>query len=119
MKNNTRPHHLGDPKEVYKSDLQSPLEPHNEEEDKATPFGCEPENLVKEKATIVSLHEDEMPRYDILSYLCNDHISLQPSKIPPTSHHGSYFAEDSKVDLYVENKIFVVDPCHKKNGLIF
>ena len=31
-----------DPKEFYKSYLQSPLESHNEEEDKATPLGCEP-----------------------------------------------------------------------------
>ena len=48
-----------DPKKDYKSDLQSPIEPHNEKEDKATPLGCEPENLVEEKATIVSLHEED------------------------------------------------------------
>ena len=36
------------PKEYYESYLQSPIEPHNEEEDKATPLGCEPENLVEE-----------------------------------------------------------------------
>ena len=35
------------PKEDYKSDLQSPLEPHNEEEDKDTPLRCEPDNLVE------------------------------------------------------------------------
>ena len=35
-------------KEVYKSYLQSPLEPHNEEKDKATPLRCESENLVEE-----------------------------------------------------------------------
>ena len=28
-----------DPKEVYKLDLQSPLEPHNDEEDRDTPLG--------------------------------------------------------------------------------
>ena len=43
------------PKEVHKSDLQSPFEPHNEDENKATPLGCEEEILVKEKATIVSI----------------------------------------------------------------
>ena len=62
--------------------------------------------------------EDEMPRYDVLSNLCKDHISLQPSKIPSTSHHGSDFAEDSKADLYDENDFCVVDPYHKKNGPI-
>ena len=71
-----------EPKEYYKSNLQSPLEPHNEQEDKATPLGCEPENSVEEKATIVSLHEedeDEMPRYDVISDFFKVHISLQPS----------------------------------------
>ena len=29
------------PKEVYKSNLQSPSKPHNEDENKATPLGCE------------------------------------------------------------------------------
>ena len=42
-------------------------------------------------------------------------IHLKPLEIPSTSHHGSDFAEDSKADLYVENEICVVDPCHKKN----
>ena len=42
----------------YKSYLQSPLEPHKEEENKATPLGCEPENLVEEKATLISLQKD-------------------------------------------------------------
>ena len=36
-----------DPKEENKSELQSPQEPHKEVEDKATPLGCEPENLVE------------------------------------------------------------------------
>ena len=35
------------PKEIYKSDLQSPLEFHKEE-DKATPLVSEPESLVEE-----------------------------------------------------------------------
>ena len=59
-----------------------------------------------------------MPRYDILSNLCNDHISLQPSDLTSTSHHGSHFTEYSKADLYVENEICVVDPCHKKSSII-
>ena len=76
---------------------------------------------MEEKVTIVSLHgddEDKMARYDLLYDLCKYHISLQPSEIPSTSHHGSDFAEDSKVDLYVENEFCGVVPCHKKNGLI-
>ena len=48
---------VSDPKGDCKSKLQSPLEPHKEEEDKATPLGCEPKNLV-EQATIVPLHEE-------------------------------------------------------------
>ena len=42
-----------DPKGDYKLELQSPLEPHKEEEDKATLLGCEPVNLVEDKATKV------------------------------------------------------------------
>ena len=34
------------------------MDPDKEEEDKATPLGCEEENLVEEKATLVSLWED-------------------------------------------------------------
>ena len=47
-----------DPKEYYKSELQSPLEPQKEEENKAISFGCELENLVEEKAIKVSVQED-------------------------------------------------------------
>ena len=47
-----------DPKEVHKSDLQSPSEPHNEDENNATPLGCEAEILEEEQATIVSVQED-------------------------------------------------------------
>ena len=43
------------PKEDYKSELQSPQEPHKEEEDKATLLECEPENLVEEQVTRVSV----------------------------------------------------------------
>ena len=43
-----------DPKEYYKSELQSPLEPHKEE-DRATPLGCELDKLVEENSTIVTL----------------------------------------------------------------
>ena len=44
-----------DPKEVHKSDLQSPFESHNEDENKATPLGCEAEILMEEQDTIVSV----------------------------------------------------------------
>ena len=33
---------VSDPKEAHKSDLQSPPDPHNEEENKATLLRCEP-----------------------------------------------------------------------------
>ena len=36
------------PNEYHKSELQSPLEPHKEEENKAIPLGCEPKKLVEE-----------------------------------------------------------------------
>ena len=42
-----------DPKGDYKSELQSPWEPHKEEEDSAMLLGCEPEILVEEQATKV------------------------------------------------------------------
>ena len=41
------------PKYYYKSELDSPQEPHTEEEIKSTPLGCEAEILVEEQATIV------------------------------------------------------------------
>ena len=110
-----------DPKEFYKSYLQSPLESHNEEEDKATPLGCEPYNLVEEKATIVPLHkgeEYEIPRYDVLPDMYKDHILLQIYEIAFSSYHGSSFVEDSKADRYVGNEVCVVDPCKKKDGNI-
>ena len=47
-----------------------------------------------------------------------DHMLFQPSKIPSTSHHGSDFAKNPKADLYVENELGVVDPCHNKNSPI-
>ena len=70
---------------------------------------------------MVSIHEedeDEIPMYDVLYYLCKDHISLQTLEIHSTSYHGSDFAKDSKVFWYVENEIFFVDPCHKKDCLM-
>ena len=76
---------------------------------------------MEEKATIVSLQEDdedEIPRNDVLSNFCKDHISFQPSEIPSTSYHGSDFATNSKVGRYVENEICVVDPFHKKDDLM-
>ena len=48
-----------DPKGDYKLELQSPLEPHKEEEYRATPLQCEPEILVEEDATIVSVQEED------------------------------------------------------------
>ena len=62
--------------------------------------------------------EAEMPRHENLSDFCIDHMSFQPSKIPSTSHHGSEYAGNSKVDVYVEDEFCVVGSCHKKNGHI-
>ena len=56
---------------------------------------------MEEKATIVSLHEedeDEIPIYEVISDFCKGQISLQPSDIPSTSYHGSDFSTDSKAD---------------------
>ena len=55
----------------------------------------------------------------MLSDLCIDHMPFQPSEIPSTSHHGSDFVENSKVDLHDENEFCVVDPCHKKSSIIW
>ena len=49
---------VSDPKQVGKSYLQSPPEPQNEEENKATLLRCEPENLLEEQATKVSIHKE-------------------------------------------------------------
>ena len=70
-----------DPKYVHKSDLQSPSEPHNEDEHKATSLGREAEILVEEKATIVSVQEDgNVKNMDNKSYdFCIRHVHLQPS----------------------------------------
>ena len=68
--------------------------------------------------TLLQHDEDEMPRNEVLSDFCKGHMPFQPLEIPSTSHHGSDFAENSKVDLYVENEFCVVDPCHNKNSLI-
>ena len=67
---------VSNPKEVHKSYLQSPLEPHNEEEDKATPLGCERGKSVEEKATIVSLHEEGniKDEYDKSYDFCSSHV---------------------------------------------
>ena len=110
--------------------MKSSSELPNEVEDKPPPVGCELENL-KDKnmmqrdahssdfCTLLQHDEDEIPRHEVIYYFFKDHMSFQPSEIPSTSHHGSDFAENSKVDLYGENDFCVVDPCHKKNGLIF
>ena len=68
------------PKEEYKSELQSPDEPHKEEEDNATPLGCKEENLVEEKATLVSLREDGKVKNmdNKISYFCGIHVHLKP-----------------------------------------
>ena len=86
-----------DTKEVHKSYLQSHLEPHNEEEDKATPLGCEPENLVEEHATIVSLHEEGNIKnvYDKDSDFYSSHVYLQPYD-PWEDEKSSLAYEDCK-----------------------
>ena len=70
-----------DPKEVHKSYLQSPFETHNEDENKATPLGCEAEILLEEKATIVSVQEDgNVKNMDNKSYnFCSSPVHLQTS----------------------------------------
>ena len=69
-----------DPKEEYKSELWSSQEPCKEEEDKATLPGCEAENLVEEKDTLVSLREDgNVKNMDDKGYdFCSNHYYLQP-----------------------------------------
>ena len=67
-----------DPKEVYISYLQSPPEPQNAEENKATPLRCEPEYLVEEQATKVYVQkEDKVNKMnDKSSDFCNSHVHL-------------------------------------------
>ena len=56
------------------------MEPHKEEENKATLLGCELENLVEEKPTSVSLWEDgKMNKMDDKgSDFFSRHVYLQP-----------------------------------------
>ena len=70
-----------DPKDVHKSDLQSPFETHNEDENKATLLGCEAEILLEEQATIVSVQEDGNVKNmdNNSSNFCSIHVHLQPS----------------------------------------
>ena len=72
---------------------------------------------MEEQSTIVPTHEYETPMYDVISDFCKDPISLQPSDLPSTQYHGSDFAKYYNVDLYVENGICVVDPCHNQDDL--
>ena len=71
---------VSDTKEVQKSDLQSPPEPHNEEENKATPLRCELENLVEEQATKLFVQKEDKVNNmnDKRSYFCNSHVHLHP-----------------------------------------
>ena len=69
-----------DPKEEYKSDLQPPPEPQNEEENKATLLRCEKTNLVEEQATQVFVQKDDkMKNMDSnISDFCSRHVHPQP-----------------------------------------
>ena len=86
-----------DPKEVHKSYLQSPSEPHNEDENKATPLGCEAEILVEERATIVSVQEDGNVKNmdNNSSNFCSSHVHLQPYD-PCKDKKSSLASEDCK-----------------------
>ena len=86
-----------DPKEVHKSNLQSPFEPHNEDENKATPLGCEAEILVEKQATIVSVQEDGNVKNmdNNSSNFCSSHVHLQPSD-PCKYKKSSLASEDCK-----------------------
>ena len=69
------------PKGDFKSELQSPFEPPKEEENMATPLGCEPTSLVEEHATKVSVqgegHMKDME--DNGSDFFSSNYHLQPS----------------------------------------
>ena len=58
----------------------SPLEPHNEDENKATPLGCEAKILVEEQSTIVSVQEDGNAKNmdNKSSDFYSIHVHLQP-----------------------------------------
>ena len=68
------------PKEVHKSYFHSPPKTHNEEENKSTPLGCEPKNLVEEQATKVSVQkEDQVNNMNDKSVNFHRiHVHLQP-----------------------------------------
>ena len=86
------------PKEVHKSYLQSPHEPHNEKENKATPLRCEPEYLVEEKATKVYADKEHKVNKmnDKISDFCSIHVHLQPSD-PWEDRKTSLASEECKM----------------------
>ena len=57
------------------------MDPHKEEEDKATPLRCEPENLVEEQATKVFVQKDGKMKEmdDKSSDFCKIDVHLKPS----------------------------------------
>ena len=81
----------------HKSYLQSPSKPHNEDENKATPLGCEAEILEEEQATIVSVQEDgNVKNIDNKSSdFCSSHVHLQPF-YPCKNKNSSLAFEDCK-----------------------
>ena len=92
-----------DPKEVHKSDLQSPSKPHNEDESKTTLLGCQAKKLVEEQATIVSVQEDgNVKNMDNTSFdFCSIHVHLKPS-YPYKYKKSSIPSEDCKMKANCE-----------------
>ena len=83
------------------------MEPHKEEENKATPPGCEPENLVEEQDTLVSLLEDgKVKKMENKSYdFCSSHVHLQPYD-PCKDKNTSLTYEDCKMKDNCEEDAF-------------
>ena len=88
-------------------ELQSPQEPHKEEENKATLLGCEPGNLVEEQSIKVSVHEDgKMNNMDDKGYeFFSSHVHLQPS-YPWEDENTSCADEDCKMKAHCEGEEF-------------
>ena len=78
-----------------------------EEENKATPLGCEPENLVEEQASKVSVQEDvKMKKMDDKGYkFFIIHVHLQPY-YPWEDENSSCANEDYKMKAHCEGEEF-------------
>ena len=58
--------------------------------------------------------EDEMPKYEVISYFCRDYTSLNPYATPSPSHDVNELIRYSNIDVCAKKETYVVNLCHKE-----